>query len=99
MSSDVGEVSATAYGVQLAGCGIFLMEQFSGISAVLKHNSQKQHSLHISGEASFCMVAPGVEKIRNYTVYIFIFSKVVISISKTIPRRPYDPLKIAKTGT
>lgn len=35
MSSDVGEVSATAYGVQLAGCGIFLVEQFSGISAVL----------------------------------------------------------------
>lgn len=72
MSSDVGEVSATAYGVQLAGCGIFLMEQFSGISAVLKHNSQKQHSLHISGEASFCMVAPGVEPINNLLMTVVI---------------------------
>ena len=62
MSSDVGEVSATAYGVQLAGCGIFLVEQFYGISAVLKPNPQKQQSPHISVEASFCMVpAPGVE--------------------------------------
>ncbi len=45
-----------AYGLQLAGCGIFLVEQFSGISAVLKPNPQKQQSPRISVEASFCMV-------------------------------------------
>lgn len=45
-----------AYGLQLAGCGIFLVEQFSGISAVLRPNSQKQQSPHKSVEASFCMV-------------------------------------------
>ena len=56
MSSDVEEVSATAYGVQLAGCGIFLVEQFSGISAVMKSDAQKQQSPQISVEASFCMV-------------------------------------------
>lgn len=33
MSSDGEEVSAMAYGLQLAGCRIFLVEQFSGISA------------------------------------------------------------------
>ncbi len=32
MSSDGEEVSAMAYGLQLTGCGIFLVEQFSGIS-------------------------------------------------------------------
>lgn len=36
MSSDGEEVSAMAHGLQLAGCGIFLVEQFSGISAVMK---------------------------------------------------------------
>ena len=56
MSSDGEEVSAMAYGLQLTGCGIFLVEQFSGISAVLKPNPQKQQNPHISVEASFCMV-------------------------------------------
>jgi hypothetical protein len=56
MSSDGEEVSAMAYGLQLAGCGIFLVEQFPGVSAVLKPNPQKQLSLHISVKASFCMV-------------------------------------------
>ena len=72
MSSDVGEVSATAYGVQLAGCGIFLVEQFSGISAVLKPNSQKQQSPYISVEASFCMVRHQEPKVYISICFIMI---------------------------
>lgn len=56
MSSDGEEVSAMAYGLQLTGCGIFLVEQLSGISAVLKPNSHTKRSPYISVEASFCMV-------------------------------------------
>lgn len=59
-----------AYGLQLAGCGIFLVEQFSGISAVLKPNPQKQQSPHISVEASFCMVRH--QESKNEIFFIFI---------------------------
>ena len=67
MSSDGEEVSAMAYGLQLTGCGIFLVEQFSGISAVLKPNSHTKRSPYISVEASFCMVRHQESKI-NITI-------------------------------
>ena len=75
-----------AYGLQLTGCGIFLVEQFSGISAVLKPNSQKQQSPRISVEDSFCMVAPGIEPFYMSMIFIcFIYLNRFIPLNILIP--------------